>query len=139
MTEETLKYKSNIAMRNYGFVFGLMLLAFVLLKFGGDSWELILLKLSVVPLGFLSWKGIVSLYRWPIIEYKLTLRAFEYSVLQAIVMAVLCFVMIWQPGLSTIELVKYFGSFLLLFVVVQLLFMLVKVRRLSKDTGSKGA
>ena len=58
MKNETLNYKAKIAIKNYSVVFVMIVLMVILSRDLGDSNELLMLKIAVVPLFFLSFNGL---------------------------------------------------------------------------------
>lgn len=136
MDNNTLKYKPEIAVRNYGLACGLLLVVFFVLKLFGNPTELILLKLAVVPLFFLSFGGLRYLYREPIFEHKLTLRAFEYSVLEGLVFSLFLFAMLWNSQRTATELLVLFGVCLLAFTMIKLVMLALIIRKISGQRDS---
>ena len=127
MKNETLKYQPKIALKNYGLVLALMVLMFIALLVGGSSAEMILLKLPLIPLMFLAWKGIYSLYVKPIYEHKVTLRAFECSVLQALLSSMVVGMVLWETDKSVVELGKDYLLMFVWFFVLHMVILLLQV------------
>lgn len=132
MGKVTLNYQSKIALRNYSFVFALIAMSVAALLIGGASTEMILLKIPAVPLGFLAWKGIYSFYTGPIYERKVTLRAFECSVLQAFVSSFVIYIFLWQQDKSAVELLKEYLFAFAWFFVLHMVLMITRVYENAK-------
>ena len=132
MNQETLKYKSEIAMRNYGIVFGILIAVTAVLMYLGNPITLILLKLAVVPLFFLSFGGLAVIYRSPIMESKLTARSIEYFLLEALLILLFIFVVLWESSRSVAEI---FGIFLMSFAAIGIIkfsMLVLAVKRTSE-------
>lgn len=136
MQNETLNYKWKIAIRNYAMVFGLLLLVFTVSKALGNSTEITLLKLAVVPLFFLSFGGLRSIYRIPIFEHKVTFRAVEYSIIEGLIFSLFLFVLLWHPESTTAELLSLFGVCIITFTLIKLVMLALIVRKISDEKNS---
>lgn len=136
----TLKYKKEIAIRNYAVVFLILFLVAILSRSLGDSTQLLLLKLAAVPLFFLSFGGLKSIYRHPIIEHRLTPRSIEFSVLDGLLYALFIFIILWTPEETTAALVLRFAVVLLVVSLFKMVFLLMDVKRIAglKDDQSPG-
>jgi len=128
-----MKYKPEIAKRNYAIALALVLVSIAALVFMGTSIELIMLKILMVPLAFLAWKGVFSLYAQPIYEHKITLRAFECSCLQALVYSLAFCVFLWQPDNTLRELAQTYGLIFIWFFVLQMILMALQVYGIARD------
>jgi len=132
MSNETLKYKTGIALRNYGIVLGMLVGMTAVLLYLGNPVTVVLLKLAFVPIIFLSFGGLSAIYRWPIVESKLTARAIEYYLLDALLLSLFLFVVLWESERSVPEL---FGVFVLSFVsfaIIKLSMLLYTVKRVEE-------
>jgi len=128
---ETLNYKAKIAIKNYSVVFVMIVLMVILSRDLGDSNELLMLKIAVVPLFFLSFAGLRSIYRDPIIEHRLTLRSVEFSVLDGLLYSLFIFISLWKQESTIGELLILFGSLFFAFTLLKLFFLVVDVRKIS--------
>ena len=133
MSKETLKYKAEIALTNYMVVFILLILVAFLARSLGNSIELLLLKLAVVPLFFLSFGGLKAIYRHPIVEHRVTLRAVEYTVLDGLLFSLFIFVILWKSDEGPTELFIRFGSLVIIFTALKLGFLFFEVRRIARS------
>jgi len=137
MSNETMKYKSGIALRNYGIVLGMLLGMTAVLMYLGNPVSVVLLKLAFAPLIFLSFFGLNTIFRWPIVEGKLTARAVEYYLLDALLLSLFLFVVLWESERSIAEL---FGVFVLSFVsfaIIKLSMLLYSVKRVEEQDRLK--
>ena len=133
MIRDTLDYKFKIALRNYSIVILLIGVVSLVAKASENSNEVLFLKVCIVPLFFLSLGGLRAIYRNPIVEHKITLRAVEYTVLDGLLFALFLFLITWDAEDLVDELLVNLGSFVLVFVVMKLLFLFFDVRRIARD------
>jgi len=129
MSNEIMKYKTGIALRNYGIVLGMLVGMTAVLLYLGNPVTVVLLKLAFVPLIFLSFGGLSAIYRWPIVERRLTARAVEYYLLDALLFSLFLFVVLWEPERSVSELFVVFVSGFVSFAIIKLSMLLYSVKR----------
>lgn len=132
MSNETLKYKTEIALRNYGIVLGMLVGVTAVLLYLGNPVTVVLLKLAFVPLIFLSFGGLRAIYRWPIVERKLTARAVEYFLLDALLSSLFLFVVLWESERSVPELIGLFVLGFVSFSIIKLSMLLYSVKRMEE-------
>jgi len=130
---DTLSYVAKIAIRNYGIVLLLLLLVCIASLYQGKSVELILLRMAIVPLVFLAPRGLVSIYRQPIVEHKLTIRGVEFVLLHALITSLSVFVLLWTSEATVSELVKTFLSIYIPLSLLFLVFMAIDIKKNKKD------
>ena len=139
MNNETLKYKSEIAFRNYGIILGMLIGVAAVLMYLGNPVTVVLLKLAFVPLIFLSFGGLRAIYRSPIVEHKLTARALEYYLLEALMSSLFLFVILWESHRTVFEL---FGIFILGFVsfaIIKLSMLMLSIKQVVESSNAKSA
>jgi len=137
MSNESLKYIPNTAIKNYGLVLALLALVFFASKSQGESSQVLVLKLAMVPFVFLAPCGLASLYRQPIIEHKVTAKGIEFVLLSALIASLAVFLLVlWAPESSVQELLKSFFTIFALLSAVMLIFMAVDIYRKNKQRNS---
>ena len=131
MSDDTLKYITSIAVRNYTrvalMVFGILVCTIAL----GDPANVILLKLSAAPFFFLSTIGLKSIYRQPIVEHKITARAVEYHLLQALLIALIALIVYWSPEKTIGMLVVFFAIMLIIISAIKYFELTRKVKAIA--------
>ena len=133
MSKPTLKYVGDIAVRNYGYVM-ILLLVVSLVSFAiGNPSNLVALKLCMVPAFFLSQRGLLSIYRRPIFEHTVTVRAVEYVLLQSLIICLFLTAVLWKADTSFTQMAAVlFGSFVVI-GGLNLAIMYSSVRNIAKD------
>ena len=132
MSNEAMKYKTGIALRNYGIVLGMLIGMTAVLLYLGNPVTVVLLKLAFVPLIFLSFGGLTVIYRWPIVEAKLTARAVEYYLLNALILSLFLFVVLWESERSVPELFGVFALGFVSFAIIKLSMLLYSVKQVEE-------
>lgn len=132
MPRELLKYNAEVAHRNYMTVFVLLILVAFLARGLGNTNEVLLLKLAVVPLFFLAFRGLRANYRYPIVQHLVTIRAVEYTILDALLYSLFTFVVLWKPSDGVTDLFIRFGSLVAAFTALKLVFLFLEVRRIAR-------
>ena len=132
MSNETMKYKTGIALRNYGIVLGMLIGMTAVLLYLGNPVTVVLLKLAFVPAIFLSFGGLRAIYRSPIVEGKLTARAIEYFLLDALLSSLFLFVVLWKSERSVAELFGVFALCFVSFAIIKLSMLQYSVKQVQE-------
>ena len=133
MAEDSLKYVKEVAIRNYTNVALLLVMVTSVLLALKNPLELILLKLCVVPLFFLSIGGLRSIYREPIVEHKFTVRSIEYTLLQGLVFALFLSVLFWTAGTTLGEFVSFFCLSVVLICACNFSFLALRIKSIREN------
>ena len=126
---QTQPVNKYAALQNYGIGMALLFGMGILLYLDGDAANLIFLKLAGVPLFWLSTLGLSLLVVRPINEAKITLKAVEFALLQALIFTCFMVPVSWKPDASLASLAgrAFFGFTIM--SIANLGMMMVSVRR----------
>ncbi len=126
---------TKIRLSNYATVASLVCPVLILSMLNDVPSSVIMLKLLLTPLVFLSFHGLNSLYIKPVVDNRLTFRSIEHAVIESFILCVFLLIVFWTPGVSTASLVVAFSLCMLIVGALRLLLLRAQIAGKTSNTA----
>ena len=124
---ETSQYRLKNALTNYGRVLFICAVVVLCSLYFKVPTNILTIKILIVPMFWLSYLGLNSIFKHPIIEEKITLRMIEYFAIWAFLFSAFMIVTIWTPDISVLKMMSTVLLGTAIGTVLQLVLAKVKV------------
>ncbi|MCV3239449.1 hypothetical protein [Mesorhizobium sp. ZC-5] len=124
----------NGRLTQYGIPIGMIVVLAVLLFFIGDPLNLILVKLTAVPLFFLAGRGLDLIFSSEASRTPWTAVFLERQILDAFIFICFMTIFLWQPDVSALRLATIFIVGVVCMSVMKILVESITRRRSDKPT-----
>lgn len=114
--------------RNYSLIVTILLAVVFITSTLKQPANLIAVKLLVVPLAFLAFPGLKSLYAQPIVKDRFTTSSVEFFILEGLLLVLFLVVIMWSPDISVSRLLVMTTTGLLIAIPIKLLSLWLKIK-----------